>query len=132
MPNCSGGSMRRFPLCPQRRPAASMPGILSRGLKLLAKELNAPVLLLSQLNRQVENRPNHTPLLSDLRESGSIEQDADMVLLLYSKAKFDQEQGDSRTIYMDLAKHRNGRLEVFSTIFKGEIQCFEELNAWNQ
>ena len=107
-------------------------GILSRGLKLLAKELNAPVLLLSQLNRQVENRPNHTPLLSDLRESGSIEQDADMVLLLYSKAKFGQEQGDSRTIYMDLAKHRNGRLEVFSTIFKGEIQCFEELNAWNQ
>lgn len=85
-----------------------------------------------QLNRQVENRPNHTPLLSDLRESGSIEQDADMVLLLYSKAKFGQEQGDSRTIYMDLAKHRNGRLEVFSTIFKGEIQCFEELNAWNQ
>mgnify|MGYP000667083207 CR=1 FL=1 len=58
--------------------------------------------------------------------------DADMVLLLYSKAKFGQEQGDSRTIYMDLAKHRNGRLEVFSTIFKGEIQCFEELNAWNQ
>lgn len=55
-----------------------------------------------------------------------------MVLLLYSKAKFGQEQGDSRTIYMDLAKHRNGRLEVFSTIFKGEIQCFEELNAWNQ
>ena len=107
-------------------------GVLSRGLKLLAKELNAPVLLLSQLNRQVENRPNHTPLLSDLRESGSIEQDADMVLLLYSKAKFGQEQGDSRTIYMDLAKHRNGRLEVFSTIFKGEIQCFEELNAWNQ
>ena len=99
---------------------------------ILAKELNAPVLLLSQLNRQVENRPNHTPLLSDLRESGSIEQDADMVLLLYSKAKFGQEQGDSRTIYMDLAKHRNGRLEVFSTIFKGEIQCFEELNAWNQ
>ena len=101
-------------------------------MKLLAKELNAPVLLLSQLNRQVENRPNHTPLLSDLRESGSIEQDADMVLLLYSKAKFGQEQGDSRTIYMDLAKHRNGRLEVFSTISKGEIQCFEELNAWNQ
>lgn len=105
-------------------------GEFSRGLKILAKEIGAPVLLLSQLNRQIENRPNHTPLLSDLRESGSIEQDADLVLLMFSKAKFGQEPGDPRTIYLDLAKHRNGRIEIFSTIFKGENQVFEDLNAW--
>lgn len=106
-------------------------GEFSRGLKILAKELNAPILLLSQLNRQLESRPSHKPFLSDLRESGAIEQDADIVILMYSLAKFGRETGDPRTIYVDLAKHRNGRIGEFSTIFKGEYQRFEEVDNWN-
>lgn len=106
-------------------------GEFSRGLKILAKELNAPILLLSQLNRQLESRPSHKPFLSDLRESGAIEQDADMVILMYSLAKFGRETGDPRTIYIDLAKHRNGRVGEFSSIFRGEFQRFEELDNWN-
>lgn len=107
-------------------------GALSRGLKLLAKELSCPILLLSQLNRNVENRPSRKPMLSDLRESGAIEQDADMVIFLYSLAKYGLEAGDSRTIYIELAKNRNGAVGQTSVIFDGEHQRFEEINAWRQ
>ncbi len=107
-------------------------GALSRGLKLLAKELSCPILLLSQLNRNVENRPSRKPMLSDLRESGAIEQDADMVIFLYSLAKYGLEPGDSRTVYIELAKNRNGAVGQTSVIFDGEHQRFEEINAWKQ
>lgn len=107
-------------------------GALSRGLKLLAKELSCPILLLSQLNRNVENRPSRKPMLSDLRESGAIEQDADMVIFLYSLAKYGLESGDSRTVYIELAKNRNGAVGQTSVIFDGEHQRFEEINAWKR
>lgn len=107
-------------------------GALSRGLKLLAKELSCPILLLSQLNRNVENRPSRKPMLSDLRESGAIEQDADMVIFLYSLSKYGLEPGDSRTVYIELAKNRNGAVGQTSVIFDGEHQRFEEINAWKQ
>ena len=108
-------------------------GVLSRGLKLLAKELNAPVLLLSQLNRQVENRPNHTPLLSDLRESGSIEQDADMIGLLYRSAYYAEDEEKRQQMAgranLHLAKNRNGPTGDVPLHFEAELMRFSTREA---
>lgn len=97
---------------------------ISRGLKLLARDLNIPVIALSQLNRQVEQRGNKKPMLSDLRESGAIEQDADIVLLLYRAAYYGERETmiDGRNVSATgvgeviIAKHRNGNVgsEFFS------------------
>ena len=83
---------------------------ISRGLKALARELNVPVIALSQLSRQPEMRESKEPRLSDLRESGAIEQDADLVLFLYrEKDKPPEEQdADGEVMNLKLAKHRNG------------------------
>ena len=97
---------------------------ISRGLKMLARDLNVPVIALSQLNRQVEQRGNKKPMLSDLRESGAIEQDADIVLLLYRAAYYGEKETivDGRNVSaagvgeVIIAKHRNGNVgsEFFS------------------
>ena len=79
---------------------------MTRQLKLLARELEVPILLLSQLNRGPEQRQDHTPMISDLRESGSIEQDADMVILLYRPAVYDETSDNTSQII--IAKHRHG------------------------
>jgi replicative DNA helicase len=87
---------------------------ISRSLKALARELEVPVIALSQLSRSVEQRDNKHPMLSDLRESGAIEQDADIVLMLYREAYYDeaireqaQKEGNER-LEINIAKHRNG------------------------
>jgi replicative DNA helicase len=87
---------------------------ISRNLKALARELEIPVIALSQLSRSVEQRDNKHPMLSDLRESGAIEQDADIVLMLYREAYYDeaireqaQKEGNER-LEINIAKHRNG------------------------
>ncbi|MGN0709124.1 MAG: replicative DNA helicase [Anaerovoracaceae bacterium] len=83
-------------------------GSLSRDLKLMAKELNCPVIVLSQLSRAPEQRPNHRPMLADLRDSGSIEQDADIVIFLYRDDYYNEDSQTPGVCEVNLAKHRNG------------------------
>lgn len=102
----------------------------SRALKLLAKELEVPVIALSQLNRGAEMRTDKKPMLSDLRESGSIEQDADLVMLLHRP---DVYNADDRTGEADiiLAKHRNGATGTFTVCFLGQYAKFQDLPHQN-
>ncbi len=98
---------------------------MTRQLKLLARELDIPVVLLAQLNRGPETRQDHTPLIADLRESGSIEQDADMVILLYRPAVYDEDADDvSRVI---IAKHRHGPIGTVNLVWQGDYTRFMNL-----
>jgi len=101
----------------------------SRSLKLLAKELDVPVVALSQLNRGPEQRADKKPMLSDLRESGSLEQDADMVILLHREGFYEpesQRRGESDFI---LAKHRNGPTDTITVAWQGHYSRFAEMAA---
>lgn len=107
-------------------------GQISRGLKGLAKELNIPVIALSQLSRKVEERPSKRPMLSDLRESGSIEQDADMVLFLYRPEYYgitEDEAGGSTDGMAELiiAKHRNGATDDLALQFNKRTTGFADI-----
>ena len=97
---------------------------ISRSLKELAKDFDCPVICLSQLNRGVESRPNKRPLLSDLRESGSIEQDADMVLFVYRDEYYHQESEDKGLAEVIIAKNRSGRTGTTKLSFSGETVRF--------
>jgi len=98
----------------------------SRALKLLAKELQVPVIALSQLNRGPEQRQDKKPAVSDLRESGSLEQDADMVILLHRENAYDR---DVRPGEADLivAKHRNGPTATITVAFQGHYSRFTDM-----
>lgn len=95
---------------------------ISRGLKLLAKELDITVVALSQLSRAPEARNNHRPHLSDLRDSGSIEQDADMVLFLYRDEYYNADSEDAGLIEFIIAKHRNGETGTIKARWQGKYQ----------
>jgi replicative DNA helicase len=100
---------------------------ISRGLKALARELDVPVLALSQLSRAVEGRVSHVPMLSDLRESGSIEQDADIVMFIYREELYDKETDKKGIAEIHLAKHRNGPLGVVPLRFEMRTTTFQNL-----
>jgi replicative DNA helicase len=100
---------------------------MSRSLKLLAKELEVPVIALSQLNRGPEQRTDKKPQVSDLRESGSIEQDADMVILLYREDVHDKESPRAGEADLIVAKHRNGPTATVTVAFQGHYSRFVDM-----
>ncbi|RSL28829.1 replicative DNA helicase, partial [Salibacterium salarium] len=101
---------------------------ISRGLKGLAREMDVPVIALSQLSRGVESRQDKRPMMSDLRESGSIEQDADIVSFLYREDYYDQETEDQNIIEIILAKQRNGPVGAVELAFIKEYNKFVNLD----
>ena len=98
---------------------------ITRGLKILARELDVPLLLLSQLSRGPEQRADHRPLMADLRESGAIEQDADVIMLIYREQAYDPEADNVAEI--NIAKHRNGPTGLVNLAWIGELTKFKNL-----
>lgn len=108
---------------------------ISRSLKEIAREFNVPVIALSQLSRKCEDRPDKTPQLSDLRESGSIEQDADLVIFIYRASYYDEAVQDKTATDIILAKNRNGPVGKITVNFEAERMRFTDrvrtMETWN-
>jgi replicative DNA helicase len=102
---------------------------MSRNLKLLAKELEVPIVAIAQLNRGPEMRADKKPMMSDLRESGSLEQDADVVILLHREAAYEAESPRAGEADLIVAKHRNGPTSIITVAFQGHYSRFVDMQA---
>jgi replicative DNA helicase len=102
---------------------------ISRSLKGLARELDIPVIAVSQLSRAVEQRPKKIPQLSDLRESGSIEQDADVVMFIYREDYYEKDSEKPNVAELIIAKHRNGPTGQVELYFQPETMVFRSLET---
>ena len=105
---------------------------ISRSLKILAKEINVPVVALSQLSRAVEQRPDHRPMLSDLRESGAIEQDADIVMFLYRDDYYNEDSEKKNIAEVIIAKHRSGSTGTVELMWLGNYTKFANLERYRE